>query len=133
MGRIKALRWTVGGGLPPDISAALSPSERDFFSAYNRRAPRRAGGSAAADVAFATLRRLLGAYMGRGGVGLNLTLDPSPPKAQKVEVRCLVDAGTIYTRDGEISLRARSVHYMWRDEAQPLIAEGVLQKVNDDW
>jgi hypothetical protein len=39
MGRIKALRWTVGGGLPPDLSAALSPSERDFFSAYNRRAP----------------------------------------------------------------------------------------------
>lgn len=39
MGRIKALRWTVGGGLPADLSAALSPSERDFFSAYNRRAP----------------------------------------------------------------------------------------------
>ena len=86
--------------------------------------------AAMADVA--ALRRLLGAYMGRGGVGLNLTLDPSPPKAQKVEVRCLVDAGTVYTRDGEITLRARSVHYMWRDEAQPLIAEGVLQKVNDD-
>jgi hypothetical protein len=85
-----------------------------------------------ADVSCCFCCRLLGAYMGRGGVGLNLTLDPSPPKGQKVEVRCLVDAGTIYTRDGEITLRARSVHYMWRDEAQPLIAEGVLQKVNDD-
>jgi hypothetical protein len=38
----------------------------------------------------------------------------------------------LYTRDGEISLAARSTHYMWRDEAQPLIAEGVLTKVSDE-
>ena len=37
----------------------------------------------------------------------------------------------LFTRDGEIVLRARSVHYLWRDEAQPLIAEGVLAKVSD--
>jgi GINS complex subunit 1 len=38
----------------------------------------------------------------------------------------------LFTRDGEISLSARSTHYMWRDEAQPLIAEGVLTKVSDE-
>jgi hypothetical protein len=31
-----------------------------------------------------------------------------------------------------VSLRAGSCHYMWRDEAQPLIAEGVLAKVSDE-
>jgi len=37
MGRLKALRWEVGGALPSEISAALSPSESDFFKTYNRR------------------------------------------------------------------------------------------------
>jgi GINS complex subunit 1 len=38
----------------------------------------------------------------------------------------------VFTRDGELTLRAGSGHYMWRDEAQPLIAEGVLAKVSDE-
>ena len=58
--------------------------------------------------------------------------DPSPPKQQRLEVRVLaVDYGTLYTRDGELQLNKGSTHYMWRDEAQPLIAEGVLEKVVD--
>lgn len=36
MARIKALRWTVGSGLPAEISASLSASESDFFKAYSR-------------------------------------------------------------------------------------------------
>ena len=112
LGRIRALRWTVGSGLPEDLSSALSPAERDFFRSYSA---------------------LLGTYMGgRTGVGLNLTLDPSPPKAQKLEVRCLRDYGAVFTRDGEVSLSAGSVYYLWRDEAQPLIAEGVLEKMDDE-
>jgi hypothetical protein len=84
VGRIKALRWTVGGGLPEDLGAALSPSEKDFFRAYNqcvRSLPLSRQSIALGDTAALTrapaaclLRRLLGAYMGRGGVGLNLTL-----------------------------------------------------------
>ena len=58
--------------------------------------------------------------------------DPSPPKQQKVEVRVLVDFGSFWTRDGEVLLAARSTHLLWRDEAQPLIAEGVLEKVSDE-
>jgi hypothetical protein len=38
----------------------------------------------------------------------------------------------LYTRDGEVTLLARSTHYLWRDEAQPLIAEGVLAKCSDE-
>jgi len=64
-------------------------------------------------------------------MNLVLTLDPSPPKQHKVEVRVLKDAGSLWTRDGEVHLAARSMHLMWRDEAQPLIAEGVLEKVSD--
>ncbi len=96
--------------------------------------------------------------MGRGGVNLNLTLvrtagagiafpfplrsltrppvlraqDPSPPKQQKVEVRVLTEFGSFWTRDGEVHLHAHSTHLLWRDEAQPLIAEGVLEKVSDE-
>jgi GINS complex subunit 1 len=69
--------------------------------------------------------------MGARGLDLNLTLDPGPPKEQRVEVRVLADAGSVWTRDGEVHLAARSTHLMWRDEAQPLIAEGLLEKVND--
>jgi len=65
-------------------------------------------------------------------VALNLTQDPAPPKAPKLEVRVVRDAGTVYTRDGGVALRARSVHLMWRDEAQPLIASGVLEKVSEE-
>ncbi len=41
MARIKALRWTVGTGLPPEIGASLSPAESDFFKAYSKCAPAR--------------------------------------------------------------------------------------------
>jgi GINS complex subunit 1 len=44
----------------------------------------------------------------------------------------LVDFGSFWTRDGEVLLAARSTHLLWRDEAQPLIAEGVLEKVSDE-
>jgi hypothetical protein len=36
MGRIKALRWSVGAALPAELSAALSPSETEFFQTYSR-------------------------------------------------------------------------------------------------
>jgi GINS complex subunit 1 len=69
--------------------------------------------------------------MGRAGVDLNLQLDPSPPKQHKIEVRVLTDVGSMWFRDGEVHLAARSTHLLWRDEAQALIAEGLVEKVSD--
>jgi GINS complex subunit 1 len=72
-------------------------------------------------------------YQGRrGGVGLNLTLDPTPPRDHKVQVRVLEDYGEIVTRDGTVDLSKNTVHLLWRDEAQPLITEGVLEKLDDN-
>lgn len=44
----------------------------------------------------------------------------------------LSDAGSFWSRDGEVHLQAGSIHLLWRDEAQPLIAEGLLERVSDD-
>lgn len=65
--------------------------------------------------------------MGRHGLHLNLTLDLAPPKQQLVLVRVLDDVGSFWTRDGEVHLVRHSSHMLWRDEAQPLIAEGKLE------
>ena len=39
----------------------------------------------------------------------------------------LTDYGEIWTRDGPLQLSKKQRVFMWRDEAQPLIAEGVLE------
>ncbi len=66
---------------------------------------------------------------------------PAPNERPRAEMRAFATPtlhsrtpphAQLFTRDGEISLSARSTHYMWRDEAQPLIAEGVLTKVSDE-
>jgi len=31
-----------------------------------------------------------------------------------------------------VDLRKNTVHLLWRDDAQPLIAEGVLEKLDDN-
>lgn len=113
MRRIKALRWQLGKkALPGHAKAALSPSEAEFLTMYD-----------------ANLR----AYMGRAsGVGLNLALDPVPPRTSKVEVRVLKSYGKIATVDGDVDLGEGTCHLLWRDEAQALVAEGVLELVNDD-
>lgn len=109
MRRVRALRWEVGTGLPEVVSENLSHSERNFFTQYSA---------------------LVNKYQGRrGGVGINLTLDPTPPKDHKVQVRVLEDYGEIVTRDGTIDLSKNTVHLLWRDEAQPLITEGVLEQL----
>ena len=134
MARVKALRWSVGANLPEELLAPLSPSECDFFKSYSRRASSRLNSPKSRIRAlYLTHRplRLLGTYMGRTGINLNLTLDPSPPKQHKIEVRVLQDIGSMWFRDGEVHLAARSTHLLWRDEAQALIAEGLVEKVSD--
>ena len=109
MRRVRDLRWEVGAGLPDLVAESLSHAERTFFTAYSA---------------------LLNKYQGRRhGVGLNVTLDKSPPEDHKVEVRALEDYGEIVTRDGSVELTRNSVHLMWRDECQPLIQEGVLEQL----
>ena len=109
MRRVRDLRWEVGAGLPDLVAESLSHAERTFFTEYSA---------------------LLNKYQGRRhGVGLNVTLDKSPPEDHKVEVRALEDYGEIVTRDGSVELTRNSVHLMWRDECQPLIQEGVLEQL----
>jgi GINS complex subunit 1 len=113
MDRIARLRWTLGVGLPEDVAQNLSHSERDYFTAYSG---------------------ILNKYMGRDkerGVNCNLTLDANPPKEHKIQVRALKDYGEIYTKDGEVDLKKDTVHLLWREDAQPLISEGVLEKLDD--
>ena len=54
----------VGTGLPEVVAENLSHSERAFFTQY---------------------AALVNKYQGRRGAGLNLTLDPSPPRDHKVQ------------------------------------------------
>jgi GINS complex subunit 1 len=44
----------------------------------------------------------------------------------------LEDRGELFTRDGSVDLKRNTVHLMWREEAQPLIREGVLEQLDDD-
>ena len=112
MRRVRALRWEVGTALPDVVGENLSHSERAFFTQYSA---------------------LVNKYQGRrGGVGINLTLDPTPPRDHKVQVLVLEDYGEIVTRDGVVDLSKNTVHLLWRDEAQPLITEGILEKLDDN-
>ena len=45
--------------------------------------------------------------------------------------RCTKDHGVIYFKDGVVDLKKDSVHLLRREEAQPLISEGVLEKLDD--
>lgn len=109
--RIQSLRWTLGVGLPDSISENLSHSERDYFTGYSK---------------------ILNKYMGKKeGINMNLILDRDPPKEHKVQVRCTKDHGVIYFKDGVVDLKKDSVHLLRREEAQPLISEGVLEKLDD--
>ena len=109
--RIQSLRWTLGVGLPDSISENLSHSERDYFTEYSK---------------------ILNKYMGKKeGINMNSILDRDPPKEHKVQVRCTKDHGVIYFKDGVVDLKKDSVHLLRREEAQPLISEGVLEKLDD--
>lgn len=106
--KIRSLRWEVGASLPEEIEGCMSLAERDFFKAYSA---------------------LLGGYMSRPpkGVGINLTLDLQPLKVQKVFVKVLQDYGSTYTRDGPLLLVKDARLYMWRDDVQHLVQEGVVE------
>lgn len=105
--RIKLLRWKHGRALPPELDEQLGPTEKKFFREYDR---------------------LLMDYMKpRKGVGIDLTLDMAPPKDHKIEVRVLKDYGELFSKDGPLILTRNSVHFLWREDAQPLFAEGAVE------
>lgn len=108
MQRVREMRWSIGMGLPESVSANMSHGERTFFTNYSKN---------------------LNEYM--RAVDLDLTLDLEPPHAHKIQVRCLEDHGELYTRDGVVDLKKNTVHLLWREEAQPLIREGVLEQMDD--
>ena len=110
MKRVAALRWTVGVVLPEEVRENLSSAEQEYFNEYSRN---------------------LNRYMGRFGVNTDLTLDMNPPKEHKWQCRVLMDRGAIFTKDGEVDLRKDTVHSLWREDAQKLILEGVLEKIDD--
>jgi len=107
--RVQTLRWRSGRAIPAHLSPNVGPTESNFFREYDR---------------------LLMSYQdARSGIGLDLTLDMLPPKDHKVEVRVLSDYGELFSRDGPLILSRNTVHFLWREDAQPLIAEGIVEEV----
>jgi GINS complex subunit 1 len=109
----RELRWTRGGA-PPAARAALSPGEAEFARGY---------------------ARLLGGYCRSrelGGVGLDLTADAAPPADPFVQVRVLRDYGEAAFSCGSVKLRRGQSHWLPRDEAHPLVQDGVLECVGGE-
>lgn len=129
---IKSLRWDLGTENPPEeIMQALTPHERDFHRGYND---------------------LLREYM-TDGVDFDLTLNlQQPPVTLTVEVRVLrgscsglflrvfravlnlpwLDMGTMMSLSGQVVvLKKNSVISLSREDAEPLIAQGLVQHIVD--
>ncbi|KAK9906856.1 hypothetical protein WJX75_009228 [Coccomyxa subellipsoidea] len=105
MDRIKRLRWQQRS-LSEDTKQNLSQAEIEWFNTYSQ---------------------LLSGYMRRDtGVGMDLTLDESPPKDPDMYVRVLRDYGEVAFSMGSVVLKKGSTHFLPRAEADPLIREGVL-------
>jgi GINS complex subunit 1 len=105
--KLQELRWNQRT-LPDHISTSLSPLESTFSKGYDK---------------------LLTRYMrtGRQGVGLDLTADPTPPDDPYVQVRVLKDFGDVVFSSGKVSLARGKSHWLPRDEAHPLVMDGVLE------
>jgi GINS complex subunit 1 len=106
MERLKSIRWTQRT-LPSTVSTNCSPTEVDFFRAYDR---------------------LLNSYMSSArGVGLDLTLDTKPPKANNVLVKVMASQGELLFSFGNANLQRGTVHLLPVEEAEPLIKAGAVE------
>ncbi|KAF8064590.1 gins1 [Scenedesmus sp. PABB004] len=93
--------------LSADVKENMSPQEQQFYSDYD-----------------AALNR----YMGHEGVGMDLTLDLTPPKDANVRVMVLRDAGSIAcSHSASVPLVRGSVHNLRCSEAEHLVRMGVLR------
>ena len=103
---VTRLRWELGAALPPQLAPALAPREQHFLDAYSRALTR---------------------YMER--VQVDVTAQQQlPPKELLVQVMVLKDAGKVALDDGSaLELKQGKRVYLRRQEAEPLIRQGVLQ------
>lgn len=70
-------------------------------------------------------------YMGFGadGIGMDITLDSQPPKDPSVMVQALRDYGEVMFSTGTKPILRGQMYLLPRDEAEPLVKEGVLDIV----
>lgn len=110
--KIKELRWTYRT-LPQHVKGNLSPLELQYFKGYDQ---------------------LLNKYMrsGRGGWGLDLTVDCNPPDDPYVNVKVLRDYGEVVFTSGKVLLERGRYYWIPRDEAHPLVLDGVMEYVVGD-
>eukprot|EP00891_Asterochloris_glomerata_P009199 jgi/Astpho2/9199/Aster-07157 len=109
--RIKAHRW-YSRTLPDDFRQSMSPGEHQFWKKYDKT---------------------LSDFM-RNGMGISLDLtapwclrqDLEPPCDPTVQVKVERDFGAIVDADGTTHLDKGTVLSMSREEAEPLIRQGVL-------
>ncbi|WIA39145.1 hypothetical protein OEZ86_005273 [Tetradesmus obliquus] len=95
--------------LRAEVAENTSPAESEFFKEYDKA---------------------LNEYMGTGenGIGMDLTLDLTPPKDANVRVMVLRDHGSItFSHSASVPLVKGSVHNLKCSEAEHLVRLGVLQ------
>lgn len=107
---IKNMRWEFGSIIPPEMKANMSASEIEWMSSYSNNLTR-------------YMRSL-------GENGMNLQIDLKPPKSVYIDVKCLVDYGTLELSDGTVVLlKKNSMHYLPRVECEDLIRRGVFEHI----
>ncbi|GAX75503.1 hypothetical protein CEUSTIGMA_g2946.t1 [Chlamydomonas eustigma] len=107
--RLKNIRWSQKA-LPTSTAINCSPQELEFYKGYDR---------------------LLSRYMSKdNGIGLDLTLDIRPPKANNVLVKVLESQGDMMFSFGQASLMRGTLHLLPVEEAEPLIREGAVKMVH---
>ncbi|EGC29815.1 hypothetical protein DICPUDRAFT_84206 [Dictyostelium purpureum] len=106
--RIKEYRWSSGNGLLPDqLKEKLSQDEIQFFSDYDKN---------------------LTDYNIK--VGLDLTVDPQPPKDLYVEVRVIKELGQVVLNSGAtVTLNLNTTHFLKRSDVSNLISQGSLEHI----
>ncbi|XP_029175869.1 DNA replication complex GINS protein PSF1-like isoform X3 [Nylanderia fulva] len=115
--RLRQMRWELGSILPTEITANLLNAEVQWFQNYNK--------------SLATYMRSIGDDQSGEMIGLNLTVNMSPPKMLYVEVKCLTDFGKLELDNGEIiTLKKNTYHLLPRAICEPLIRQGILEHYN---
>ncbi|KAF2071576.1 hypothetical protein CYY_007109 [Polysphondylium violaceum] len=108
LNRIREYRWNSGTSLlSTDLKENLSPNESKFFADYDR---------------------LLTDYNAK--IGLDLTMDPQPPKELFIEVRVLKELGQVVLNSGiTVNLHLNTTHFLRRSDVSNLIAQGSLEHI----
>ncbi|EAL62807.1 GINS complex subunit 1 [Dictyostelium discoideum AX4] len=108
LNRIKEYRWSSGQSLLPDqLKERLSQNEIQFFSEYDK---------------------ILTEYNSK--VGLDLTIDPQPPKELYIEVRVIKELGEVVLNSGcTVNLNLNTTHFLKRSDITNLVKNGSLEHI----